>query len=378
MATVDVKTLRRNLKQQTFVFDVISDVLLSAGLQDDCPVLHLSLRYCGITALGAKFIGDSLGSASRQNTRLLSLDLAGNHVSDAGATHLAGGLRLNRCLLVLNLAGNAIGDAGATEMATVLSAFELTHDEVVQRRRLQQMARQIRPPSRQLSGTKLIGRGISQAHPRTRKRGASPAAEHSKTAAKSPSGKTAKSIKQQPADDSRPKKDKSATTRQKKYGQTGRGLELFDSGYALDQISPSMTDMRLTAHPLLSVTVLRESTAERPTTLVRGNRTLISLNLSRNEIGQAGMTALLDAVLPLSRDTQAAGLLRLAVHSNRVTAAAGLARAVRSTEPRREQSEVDTTARYLSAAISLRDPLLRHHSTSTKSLPGTSASSIKL
>jgi len=42
------------------------------------------------------------------------------------------------------------------------------------------------------------------------------------------------------------------------------------------------------------------STVERPTTLVRGNRTLISLNLSRNEIGQVGMTALLNTVLPLT------------------------------------------------------------------------------
>jgi len=99
--------------------------------QADSPVVHLSLRYCGITAVGARHLGQSLGGATKQNCRLVSLDLAGNHLSDTGAAHLAAALRLNRSLLVLNLAGNRVGDAGAVELATVLKAFELTHEEVM-------------------------------------------------------------------------------------------------------------------------------------------------------------------------------------------------------------------------------------------------------
>jgi len=84
-------------------------------------VVHLSLRYCGITSLGARYLGEALGCAAVQNGRLLSLDLAGNHVGDAGVSHLARGLRLNRTLLVLNLAGNDIGDPGACQLAEVTS-----------------------------------------------------------------------------------------------------------------------------------------------------------------------------------------------------------------------------------------------------------------
>ena len=86
-------------------------------------MVHLSLRYCGITWLGARYLGQSLGDATTgpPNTRLLTLQLAGNHVCDAGVAHLARALRLNTTLLVLNLAGNDIGDAGACQLAEVCS-----------------------------------------------------------------------------------------------------------------------------------------------------------------------------------------------------------------------------------------------------------------
>jgi len=155
---------------------------------------------------------------------------------------------------------------------------------------------------------------------------------------------------------------RSAASRLKKSAQSGRGADSSDSHLRTDSTSPS--DGGRAAHPLLSLVVLRESTADRPTTLVRGNRTLLSLNLSRNELGAAGMTALLDAVLPLGRETTVAepvaapgGLVRLAVHGNRGGGgggARGLAR--RGTTP----GDVDSTARYIGAMMVPRDPLLRH------------------
>jgi len=313
-------------------------------------------------------LGESLGSATRQNTRLLLLDLAGNHVSDSGASHLADGLRLNRSLLVLNLAGNGIGDEGATRLARVLSAFELTHDEVVERRRLHYFQRQ-RAPSRHLSSSKLTRMSrVSSPHQRGRKRGGSPAerSDHAKTG-KLPGKTGGKSPKHVLVDDGKPKKERS-NIKLKKSAQSGRGADASDSSRTLDQLL--LADSR--QHPLLSVEVLRESTVERPTTLVRGNRTLISLNLSRNEIGHAGMTALLDVVLPLSRDPVSSdptmpGLLRVAISNNRGSrTAAGLTLARRWTASGTEVADVvDTTARYLAAAMAPRDPLIRYQTTLT-------------
>jgi len=52
-------------------------------------VQQLSLRYSGITDVGAERIGSALGNVTRQNQKLLSLNLAGNKIGDAGARHLA-------------------------------------------------------------------------------------------------------------------------------------------------------------------------------------------------------------------------------------------------------------------------------------------------
>jgi len=318
-------------------------------------------------------LSESLGSATRQNTRLQSLDLAGNYVSDSGAASLANALRLNRTLLVLNLAANGIGDVGASQLAVVLSTFELTHDEVVERRRLHRAQRLLSHSRLLRHGSKLPARRVSSTqsvgHQRGRKRvGGSPSERTDHSKAGKQTGKTSKSPRATPSDDGKSKKEKTtAKTKKASSSHAGRGLESSESSQALDK---SLASERA-AHSLLSVAVLRESTVAQPTTLVRGNRTLISLNLSRNEIGQVGMMALLDAVLPLCRDPVPAdplmpGLLRITVHNNR---------ACRSVLHRSTASvgadtgrEVDTTSRYLTTAISSRDPLLRHSTPSTSKL----------
>ena len=52
-------------------------------------VQNLSLRYNSITEKGAALLGEALGGAKKCNTKLLTLNLNGNRVSDAGAQHLA-------------------------------------------------------------------------------------------------------------------------------------------------------------------------------------------------------------------------------------------------------------------------------------------------
>jgi len=54
-----------------------------------CRITHLSLRYNKIGDAGAEQLGRCLGNASSQNTHLLTLNLAGNRITDVGACHIS-------------------------------------------------------------------------------------------------------------------------------------------------------------------------------------------------------------------------------------------------------------------------------------------------
>ncbi|XDV34091.1 hypothetical protein PO909_004296 [Leuciscus waleckii] len=103
---------------------------------EDSMLTDLSLRNSHIGDEGARLIGSSLSTVSTANKKLLSLNLAFNSIGDAGANHIAQGLRLNRSLLCLSLSHNQIGDEGAARLAEVLGPFALTHEEIVERRKL--------------------------------------------------------------------------------------------------------------------------------------------------------------------------------------------------------------------------------------------------
>ncbi|XP_029393616.1 leucine-rich repeat-containing protein 71 [Mus pahari] len=102
----------------------------------DSTIVHLSLRNNNINDHGAYLLGQALSTLHNSNRTLVSLNLAFNHIGDVGAGYIADGLRLNRSLLWLSLAHNHIQDKGALKLAEVLRPFELTHREVVERRRL--------------------------------------------------------------------------------------------------------------------------------------------------------------------------------------------------------------------------------------------------
>uniref|UniRef100_A0A4W4ENH7 Uncharacterized protein n=1 Tax=Electrophorus electricus TaxID=8005 RepID=A0A4W4ENH7_ELEEL len=104
-------------------------------LGEDSLVTHLSLRNNRIEEEGARLIGSALSTVHSTNRNLLSLNMAFNSIGDAGAIHIAQGLRLNRSLLCLSLANNHVGDSGAAHLAEVLGPFALTHEEIVERRR---------------------------------------------------------------------------------------------------------------------------------------------------------------------------------------------------------------------------------------------------
>ncbi|XP_064227661.1 leucine-rich repeat-containing protein 71-like [Aotus nancymaae] len=91
-------------------------------------IARLSLRNNNIDDRGAQLLGQALSTLRSCNRILVSLNLGFNHIAD--------GLRLNCSLLWLSLAHNRIQDKGALKLAEVLRPFELTHTEVVERRRL--------------------------------------------------------------------------------------------------------------------------------------------------------------------------------------------------------------------------------------------------
>ncbi|KAG2463426.1 RABP2 protein, partial [Polypterus senegalus] len=91
-------------------------------ISEESVLTHLSLRNNKIDEVGAKLIGQALSTPKLANKNLTSLNLAYNHIEDAGALYIAKGLRLNRALLCLNLSHNQIGDQGAMKLAEPLFA----------------------------------------------------------------------------------------------------------------------------------------------------------------------------------------------------------------------------------------------------------------
>ncbi|XP_071583398.1 leucine-rich repeat-containing protein 71 isoform X2 [Heliangelus exortis] len=114
----------------------VPEAALPTLMGSNSTLSHLSLRCSQLGDAAAQLLGGLLSTPSGPPARLVSLVLSFNRISDLGVSYIAKGLRLNRSLLSLSLANNDIGDSGATSLAEVLGPFPLTHQEVVQRRRL--------------------------------------------------------------------------------------------------------------------------------------------------------------------------------------------------------------------------------------------------
>ncbi|XP_043425451.1 leucine-rich repeat-containing protein 71 isoform X20 [Prionailurus bengalensis] len=126
----------RGWRVEERILGIFSKCLPPLSQLQAIKIAHLSLRNNNIDDHGAQLLGQALSTLRSCNRTLVSLNLAFNHIGDAGAGYIADGLRLNRALLWLSLAHNRIQDQGALKLAEVLRPFELTHTEVVERRRL--------------------------------------------------------------------------------------------------------------------------------------------------------------------------------------------------------------------------------------------------
>ncbi|XP_008420704.1 leucine-rich repeat-containing protein 71 [Poecilia reticulata] len=264
-------------------------------LSEDSNLTHLSLRNNQIREEGARLIGSALSTCKSANKNLLSLNLAFNNIGDAGAAHIAQGLRLNNTLVILSLANNNIGDAGAAHLAMTFGELTLLHEEIVERRKmiLHKLQSSLRVDLEQTAGSHL-----SALH-----------SASSKGEAKSTSKKKNKATK---------KDEKTADSKVKKGPEGKRPQSRIKSG-GKEKLSPQEDKSSCnliegegleTGNPLLVQSVHRRDGV----LCMPGNTTLTSLNLSGNKITEKSLPLFLAS---LERQEEAGGnLQRLILQRN--------------------------------------------------------------
>lgn len=298
---------------------------------EESPVQNLSLRHCGITDKGAELIGQALGSIKKTNTKLISLNLSGNKITDKGAEHIALGLRMNRTLMSLSLASNFIEDKGAAKLAEILSRFALTHEEVVERRK---HFSEKDFPERNKSPS-LSRRDTSKDRPasvRSQSHMEKDKDKKNKASAKKKDPKGGKETKEEEKHDKTKKKEKEEKAPAKKEtrgtkasiaadtkgGAKGKGKGKEKGGKTAAQEVEDLNGGEV-VNPLTDVADFIDGHL-----WVSGNRVLINLNISRNRISELGMTSLLKAMqyqttILLDNKSGGTGLMRIVLHKNNIS-----------------------------------------------------------
>ncbi|XP_052226641.1 leucine-rich repeat-containing protein 71-like isoform X36 [Dreissena polymorpha] len=339
-----------NIKNVTLDGNTVEDENWFELIVEESPIQNLSLRHCGITDKGAIMIGRCLGSAKRGNKTLLSLNLSNNKIGDEGVKEIAQGLRLNRTLLSLSLASNHVGDQGVIKLSEVLSKFPLTHEEVVERRRQQSDRaspdRNKSPPlSRRADSKDRPGSVRSNTHADKKKM-----PNISAKGKKDPKGgKEEKEEKHDKAAAKGGKKEKEEKPAAKKgTGSTVGGRNSGDQLLNVPNGGPPSRRASLApdakgkkgGKPVKGqgkATAQELETSDSPEFInplleggdvidgqlwVAGNRVLINLNLSRNNVGEHGLSALLTALkyqrsIVMDSHSSGTGLMRLLVGRSR-------------------------------------------------------------
>ncbi|XP_052694570.1 leucine-rich repeat-containing protein 71-like isoform X10 [Crassostrea angulata] len=387
--SIMASTLPSIVNLRTLILDgnVVKEENWHELITDESPVQNLSLRHCGITDLGAKSIGEALGTVKRANTKLVSLNLAGNQISDQGAVDIANGLRMNRTLMSLSLASNQIGDKGAVKLGEVLSRFPLSHEEVVERRKQKSSMgspdrNKSPPPSRRADSKDRPGsvRSSSQHDKNDKskqkqsaktkkdagKGGKEPAKEeekHDKSKGKKDDKGAAKKVEEE----SRKTQHRGSISKDKGGNTTGRssGASLVaDTKNAAkgktkgkDKGKPSQAEPEDMGDSSFINPLTDEADFIEGQLWVPGNRLLINLNLSRNQIGEQGMAAILKAMqyqttLSLGSKSGGTGLMRICVFKNKISSESDIVRKINDImlpkdpfyKPPPQTPEVDSTS----------------------------------
>ncbi|XP_033098086.1 leucine-rich repeat-containing protein 71-like isoform X24 [Anneissia japonica] len=297
---------------------------------EESLLTSLSLRNNGITDKGAAMIGKALSTVKTCNKNLISLNLSGNKISDIGATSIAQGLRMNRALLSLSLANNNVSNEGAKRLAEVLSRFPLTHEEVVERRKL-------------LSEKGSPDRGLVKSPPPSRRGDNRPGSVRSSSHMDKTDKKRDKSSKKKDGKKDKDDATKGGSKKDDKWKKGGSRTSVVpptsqpisNASIVADTMTKtkgkktSSKDKRLpesdSPEMVEAINPLLEQVENMDNQLwIPGNRCMINLNLSRNNITEIGMKSLLLAVqyqitlLNLTPSPALKGILRMSLNGNAV------------------------------------------------------------
>ncbi|XP_030829381.1 leucine-rich repeat-containing protein 71 isoform X17 [Strongylocentrotus purpuratus] len=311
----------QNLKNLTIEGNPIPEEPWACLIGEDSIIVNLSLRHNKISEKGAKTLGQAISNEKSCNKNLLSLNLSNNKLGEAGAIDIMNGLRMNRVLLSLSLASNELTDKAAIYAGEILSRFPLTHTEVVERRKA-------------LSDKGSPERGSGKSPPPSRRAESKdrPGSVKSGSHLDKTDKKRDKSSKRKDGKKDKEETQKGGTKKDDKWKKAGFKMTLTGTAETMKatkgktkgkdkkQSEAESPDILEAINPLL---------AEQPESIdgqlwIPGNRALINLNVSRNNIGEPGMKALLLAIQyqqtlgTLSPHPALKGLMRLSIAKNSV------------------------------------------------------------
>ncbi|KAM7373351.1 hypothetical protein PAMP_008210 [Pampus punctatissimus] len=302
-------SLCSNLRVVTLEGNPLSEQSYHLLLSEESVLTHLSLRNNRIGDEGARLIGSALSTTRSANKNLCSLNLAFNSIGDAGAAHIAQGLRLNRALLLLSLSNNQIGDSGAAHLAATLGVFALTHEEVVERRKL--LLERMQPSS--------LGVDADQSSADQLPSDQLPSVPSSTSLNKSTSKKkeTAKKDEKLSSKENLKfnKKPSDLKVPQSKGGKPGGKQKQISTQEFVLQQDKSSTALNEQVESVEIVNpLLDQSVQHRDGQLILpGNTTLTSLNLAGNRITEKSLLLFLSS---LQTQAEGGGLLRLCLQRN--------------------------------------------------------------
>ncbi|XP_070537411.1 leucine-rich repeat-containing protein 71-like isoform X37 [Ptychodera flava] len=316
-----------NLKNLTLDGNPVLEENFALLIGDDSLLANVSFRNNHITDKGAEMIGKALSTAKSCNKNLISLNLSYNKITDIGATHIANGLRMNRVVLSLSLASNQISDTGAKKLGEVLSRFPLTHEETVERRKL---IREKGSPDRKSPSPPSRGRAESKDRPGSKGSG-TVLDKTDKKRDKSSKKKDAKKEKEEDKtvkggakkDDKWKKGVSKITMLAEMQGtKTAKGKKTVGGKDKKGALLPESE----TPDVVEAINPLMDSVENIDGQLwIPGNRALINLNLSRNQISEGGFKALLLGVQyqmtlnSLQPNPALKGLMRISLNKNAIS-----------------------------------------------------------
>ncbi|XP_045914556.1 leucine-rich repeat-containing protein 71 isoform X9 [Micropterus dolomieu] len=298
ISLMNTTSLCSNLSAVTLEGNALPEQSYHLLLSEDSNLTHLSLRNNRIGDEGARVIGTALSTTRSANKSLMSLNLAFNSIGDAGAAHIAQGLRLNRALLFLSLSNNQIGDSGAAHLAAILGEFALTHEEVVERRKL--LLERKQSPFRGDVDQSPAGHLTSGPSSTSLSKGTSKKKEASKKDEK-PAANT-----ENPKSN---KKSSDIKVPQSKGGKLGGKEKPLSAQEDKSITTPNEEEAVEIVNPLLDQSVQHRDGE----IFLPGNRTLTSLNLAGNRITEKSLPLFLKS---LEMQGEGGGLLRLCLQRN--------------------------------------------------------------